>query len=400
MRKIMILGASYSLVPLIRAAKRLGYRTVVTSIPGDYPGFAEGDEQCLCDITKPREIAAAAAERQAEGIATCCMDVGLFSQGYTVSELGLTGPSLDTVAKCTNKYLMKQAFAEFGVNTADFRYVSGREDLEKACGELSFPLIIKAVDQMGSRGIFRCESREELLRFYPDTMAATGKDYCIVEEFLEGTMFGVEAMVQDGKLVYMLPVGNVLHDGNPPFPVGHYVPWEEGIPYGERIREEIERAVLALGADNCPLDFDMMLKDGEIYVIEATARAGATCLADQVGIHFGIDYYEAIVRLAMGEPVARMFERESSRRTPNAVRILETGQHGVVREIIPGTEEGGDVVELSFNIQEGDRVRPMENGRDRIGQAVVKGESAAQCLRLLDEIIDKIEIKVCHGDEE
>ena len=34
-----------------------------------------------------------------------------------------------------------------------------------------------------------------------------------------------------------------------------------------------------------------MYKDGKVYVIEATARAGATCITDTVGIYYGIDYY-------------------------------------------------------------------------------------------------------------
>ena len=46
MKKLMILGAAASQVPLISAAKRLGYKTIVTSIPGDYPGFTYADVCC------------------------------------------------------------------------------------------------------------------------------------------------------------------------------------------------------------------------------------------------------------------------------------------------------------------------------------------------------------------
>lgn len=395
----MILGASYSLVPLIEAAKRLGYYTIAASIPGDYPGFAAADESCFCDITKPEEICQAAGKAGVSGIATCCMDVGLRSLGYTVSRLGLRGPSWETVEKCTNKYEMKQAFRKAGVNTADFYKVSNEKELGEVCGKLNFPLMLKAVDQMGSRGIFRCDTREELFHFYPETMAVTGKDYCIVEEFLQGTMFGVEAMTENGSLAYFLPVGNQLHQGNPPFPVGHYVPWTQGAALEGKIREQVERAIEALGAKHCPLDFDMMEKDGEIYVIEATARAGATCLTDQVGIHFGINYYEAIVSLAMGCSVKPFFTKPRELRIPNAVQILEARTPGVVLEIHPGTEVGGQVVELSFNIKEGDRIRQMTNGRDRIGQAIVKGSTVEECRELLKQIVENVDIKVREDNE-
>ena len=56
MKKLMILGAAASQVPLISAAKRLGYETIVTSIPGDYPGFTYADVCCYADISKPEEM--------------------------------------------------------------------------------------------------------------------------------------------------------------------------------------------------------------------------------------------------------------------------------------------------------------------------------------------------------
>ena len=44
MKKIMILGAGIYQVPLIRAAKEMGFFVIVVSIKGDYPGFALADK--------------------------------------------------------------------------------------------------------------------------------------------------------------------------------------------------------------------------------------------------------------------------------------------------------------------------------------------------------------------
>ena len=40
---ILILGAGIYQVPLIKKAQELGLRAVITSIPGNYPGFAAAD---------------------------------------------------------------------------------------------------------------------------------------------------------------------------------------------------------------------------------------------------------------------------------------------------------------------------------------------------------------------
>lgn len=77
----MILGAAASQVPLISAAKRLGYETIVTSIPGDYPGFTYADVCCYADISKPEEVLAKAKELNIDGITTCGMDTGIRAIG-------------------------------------------------------------------------------------------------------------------------------------------------------------------------------------------------------------------------------------------------------------------------------------------------------------------------------
>ena len=56
MKKLMILGAGASQVPLILAARRRGYEAIVASIPGEYPGFAYADQCCYADISKPEEM--------------------------------------------------------------------------------------------------------------------------------------------------------------------------------------------------------------------------------------------------------------------------------------------------------------------------------------------------------
>lgn len=39
MKKLMILGASYSQLPLINKAREMGIYTIAASTPGDWPGF-------------------------------------------------------------------------------------------------------------------------------------------------------------------------------------------------------------------------------------------------------------------------------------------------------------------------------------------------------------------------
>ena len=59
-----------------------------------------------------------------------------------------------------------------------------------------------------------------------------GKDYCLIEDFIEGELFGVEAMVQNGKFLFVLPNNTEAFPAAVPTPVGHSVPFRGAGPPG------------------------------------------------------------------------------------------------------------------------------------------------------------------------
>ena len=177
------------------------------------------------------------------------------------------------------------------------------------------------------------------------------------------------------------------------------MPWEFQETLESQIREQIEKAVDALGFENCPLDFDCMLKDGKVYIIEATGRAGATCITDTVGIYYGIDYFEAIVRVALGMDVTELFLGPQVPRTPSVTRLLSVEQEGIVESIHIPEHLPEQVVDLSFNIRKGSQVRPMTNGADRVGQLIVKGKTLEECRSKVSEVLGTLNYEIKKNGE-
>ena len=389
-KKLMILGASYSQLPLYEAAKKLGISTVAVSTPGDWPGFQVADESSCTDISDPQAVFESAKELKADGIATCCLDTGVRALGYTCEKLGLTGPGARAADISSNKYKMKEAFMKGGVSCARHICIHSEEDLQKALDQLDFPVVVKAVDLMGSRGIFRCNTREEAVFYYGKTMEATGQDYCLAEEFIEGQILGCEAMMKDGELVYCLPNNIAAFQSHVPTPVGHSVPYRKPELEPEICRQ-VKLAIEAVGLDNCPVNCDLIHKEGKVYVIEITGRAGATCLPEQIGLYYGINYYEAIIRLAMDMEVESLFAQPPC--TASISHTLMSDRDGTVKAINNCNEQTEDIVDLSFNIEPGEMIHAYRNGRDRLGQVIVKGSSLPVCRARLAEVLAKIEIE-------
>lgn len=444
MKKLMILGASYSQLPLYETARSMGIHTIAVSTPGDWPGFAAADACSYTDISNPSAVLKAAEEQHIDGITTCCLDTGVRAIGYVCEKMGLKGLSAKAGEVSSDKFLMKEAFQKGGVRCARHICVRSLEELKAALDKLSFPVIVKAVDLMGSRGMFRCNTKQEALAHYQDTMSATRKDYCLVEEFIEGQILGCEAMISHGRLVYCLPNNIDAYPSHVPTPVGHSVPYKKQGLLGAEIERQVLLAIAAVGLDNCPVNCDLIEKDNQVYVIEITGRAGATCLPEMVSIYYGINYYEAIIRLALGMEVESMFGAHAPRR-PNLSKILTSKRAGIVRRIenenpaaagilmgqpvniengnpasagiltgkpgnasvcagqqsgLPEPADSGiaaspgtRLLDLSFNISPGDEVRRYENGRDRLGQAIIDGDTLEACEQRLDEVLSKINIE-------
>lgn len=393
MKRVMILGASYSQIPLFQAAKEMGVQTIAASIPGPYSGFAYADEICHVNIADPEAVVAAAGELNIDGIATCSLDLGMKAIGAVCDALHLPGPSKQAALRASDKWEMKKALSAAGVQTAEFYCIKTEQELEAALEKLSFPVIVKAVDLMGSRGIYRSENAEEARSNYRKTMSVTKKDYCLIEEFIVGEIFGVEAMVQNGEIVYMLPNNIEAFHGDTPSPVGHSVPYKYMDELGEQIKEQVAKAICAIGLNDCPVNCDMIRRGDKVFIIELTGRSGATGLSEMVSIYYDLNYYQQIIRVALGEDVTDIFAGKTEG-TPNLTHTLMSDRNGVLVKIHNENEPAPDILDLSFNVEPGDEIRAYQNGMDRIGQVIIKGESLACCEQRLKEILSKIQLEL------
>ncbi len=390
MKKLMIMGAGIYQVPLIEKAKEMGIYTIAVSIPGNYPGFAIADQCCYENTVDYERILQVAKEEKIDGIVTAGTDVAVITIGKVCDELGLPGLSFEAAKIASNKILMKKKYEEYGVRTARFREVSFEEDMYEKTADLNFPLIFKAVDTSGSRGIIRVNSKEEFEAARALVKANTRTDFFIVEEFIEGEEFGAQAFVYRGEVKFILPHGDYVFQGDTGVPVGHFAPYELAPEIVEDTKLQLTKAIEAMGLDNCAINADFILKDGKTYVLELGGRSGATCLAELVSIYYGFDYYEKLIRAALGEDVD--FPQEHA--VANASMLLRSERDGVITSIENGNGPDEDIYEIHFDYGVGDEVKKFRVGPHRIGHVIAKGETLDAAVEKLDEALSKIRITV------
>jgi len=388
-KKILLQGASRGNLGFIKTAKAQGVYVVMTGLGGDFPCNPYADKFCKADILDCDAVLKVAQDNNVDGAIICCSDTGLKAVGRCNDVMGLAGLTEKSADEASNKLLMKERLMAAGVNTAKFYKIINKQELDKAVTEIGYPVIIKAVDLQGSRGINIVREKTDLERAFIDTMSLTRKDFCIVEQFIEGREYGAQAFVYHGEVLFVLPHGDETIMCKTAVPIGHYMPYEMSDELFEDTKEQVINSIKALGFNNCAVNVDLIEKDGKAYIIELTGRVGANCLPELTSNYFGINYYEMILATCLGESPLPIWE---SRKAPctTLARMIRSDKDGIVKFVtIPEVPN----VDIHMFIHEGSEVRTFTNSNDAIGEVIVKGSSMNECERIISDAIDNIIIE-------
>lgn len=391
-KRLLIQGAGRGHLGLIKTAKRNGIYTIITGMPGNYPCISLADKVCYADITDKERILQIAKEESVDGILICCSDTGLETVGYVCDQLDLPGISEYSAKMCSNKLLMKQALVDNNVRTAKFIKVHNKTDLQTAITSLQFPVIIKATDLQGSRGIYVVRCKKDLLMYYEHVMEQTKQSYCIIEEFIEGNEFGAQAFVYNGDILFVLPHGDETMMCGTAVPIGHYMPLNIDADMRKDIERQAQLAIKALKLDNCAVNIDLIEKDGKAYIIELTGRVGANCLPELTGNYWNIDYYEMILAVALGGNPKELFESRPNNTSATYAQMIKSEHAGVVKDILYA-EPTSDMM-VDFFISKGSEIRVFTNCNDAIGQIICIGKTLAECRDRINSFLNHIQISL------
>jgi biotin carboxylase len=255
----------------------------------------------------------------------------VFIAAEIAAHLGVPAMPLEAARACTDKFLMRQKFADAPIKVSpDFALVESEQDVRDFAAKFGFPLILKPAHLAKSLLVTKSRSLEELLQNYERTAknidavyakyAPRVKPKLVIEEFLEGPVHSVDAdsnatpHVLDGVVDYQTGY-DIGYDDN--FHYSRLLPSKLAQEDIERIREAATVGCQALGMKNSPAHVEIILTREGPRIVEIGARNGGYrermyWLAD------GLDIIGNAVHIALGEPLAI----ESSKNEPVAVLEL------------------------------------------------------------------------------
>ncbi len=375
-KRVLILGASFLQVPMIRAAKRLGYWTIVVDQNPDAVGAPLADEFFEISTLDTDAVLAVARSRCIDGITTAATDAPVRVLAAVGQELGLPAISVESSVLCTDKLEMVRRFAREGVPHPAFAVIDRDHPFVPNEQPLDFPFIVKPVDSSGSRGVTVVRSESELGEARDYARRVSRSDVLLAEELLVGREVSCE-LFHDGRAPHILAITDKQTSGAPHFvEVGHSQPSALGDEERRQIEDVALSAARALGVTWGPGHIEMMLTARGPVLIELGARLGGDFITSHlVPISTGIDMVGLVVAQAVGDPVCVPEPADRG----SAVQFLEMpiGVLAGVRGIEEAQIAEG-VVEANIDVPLGHQGTGTNSSSDRLGHVIAGGATAEE----------------------
>lgn len=390
---MMIIGAGFGQLPAFECAKRLGVRIVCADARGDAPGMKLADASYIVDVKDKEKLLEIAQQEKVNGVLTMQSDLPVPSVGYINDHMGLCGASYDTAQVCSNKDLTRQVLLGKGLRQPKFEITETEAQCIEAVQSIGFPVVVKAADSSGSRGITKVDDEQSVSGAYEEATKYSLSGKVVVEQYIDGIEVGAQTFSVGGKCVLACIHDDQLSGGKFMIPVGHSYPLGRGRLDVETVHDEIKQCVEALGIEDGPANVDIIVDgEGRGYVIEVGARIGATCLPELTTHYIGQDWVEKTILNAIGEDVA--FDTFEGK--PCAALIITSPDDGVFEgaEIPQWVTDHPDLLEVEVTVEKGNSVSQLRKGTDRIGKVFVSGESSQEAETTAQQMIDVIKINV------
>ena len=266
--------------------------------------------------------------------------------------VGIEGMNLATAHNFRDKAKMKDVLRGAGLPCARHRLVQADADARALVAEAGFPIILKPVDGLGSRGTYRIRNEEELQQALKALKPSRSRPLQ-AEEFVQGTEQTCETVTIRGKPVWhsgthYLP-GPLEVLENPWIQYCVLLPRQEDDADFVGFQQVNTDALTALGMDTGLSHMEWFRrKDGSPVVSEVGARPPGVHIMPMMSIVNDCDMIERWTRLMVFdefEPVKRQyaagaafFRGQGKGRRVTAVHGLdqaqaEVGQYVVSRDL-------------------------------------------------------------------
>lgn len=396
--KFLVLGGGNCQLNLIKKVKALGHTVIVSDYYEDAPGKA------LCDIkslTSSFDIEAnisLAKEYNVDAVVTSGTDQPVFTAAKVAESIDIPfALSVSEARSVTNKKVMKELFIYNNIPTNNFAVIDETFKLDEI-SHLKGPFVIKPLDSQGQRGVLKFDSFDDIKNNFSKVLSFSRSNEILVEEYYPSDEITVSGWVCNGNPYILTVTDRVTYNNYPNIGIctAHNFPSKHFEKYHEEIVSISNKIVESFKIKNGPIYFQMLIGDKGIKVNEIACRLGGAYEDLFIPYLTGVDILQLLIDSSLGKAIDEGKLKKYS--LENNFKLLSVqllfSNSGTVSYItkadsinkLPG------VIDCNYNISRGDKLAPITNATQRIGYAIISGESPSDLDTKIENVFNNIEV--------
>ncbi len=303
---------------------------------------------------------------------------------------GNTSSSVEFVVDKTKMRALLNAHPHF--TAVQHQVVQDPSELADVSRRLPFPMVSKPVVGTGSQGVGLLRTAADIADYVEYLAAAEYEGPLIVEEYVVGPEYSVEAISYQGHHV-IIGVTEKRTTGPPHFiEMGHIFP----APLSETVYVELTSCVLALLSLLNPQfgvsHTELILTSSGPAIIETHLRPGGDRIPELIRLTTGVDIFNlTALSLIQGRLPFCDFSGSCVAATDHILlpegKLASTNLHRKLRHYC-------EVSEYEFKLKPGDRVNRVVNSRTRHGHYIYCADTHENLNNLARELADSLNFEI------
>ena len=301
-KKLLILGGTTISLQILYAAKSIGISVYVTDYNEDSPCKKYADKSFMVSATDIESVVELIKEENIDGVLMGYADVLLPYYVEICQRAGLPCyANSKAVEITTDKDLLKRYCIDYNIPVVEEFSLKAVMD-----NKVSFPLIVKPVDNSGARGIYICHNRKEFEHNYLNALCYSKSGKVLIERLMQGKEATIFYYFHEGK-AYLLGIGDRwMYEQNADLlklPIGYTFPSKKIEFFLSEQDQNLKRMFHSLNM-NEGMVFIQTFLDGDKYIVyEMGYRLTGSIEHYLMEAQYGFNHLKAIINFAVGNKV-------------------------------------------------------------------------------------------------
>ncbi len=296
MEKVLVLNGSFCELPIIEECHKLGYYVITTGNMPELMAHKYADEYIPADYSDYEAILKIVKDEKIDHILTCANDFGCITAAFVDEQMGWHNhDTFETSKKLHHKDLFKEYIQSKKLPTPYSIVFKNKLEAYKFVNNgIEYPIIVKANDLTGGKGILKADTKEEAIYAIDNAFTKSRTKHILIEPFVTGEQQTFVSFLHKKKVIATSSCDSYSYI-NPYLIQAETLPAKDIIEVQDYLISIIEEMAKELNLSDGIFAFQYIRNGKKIQIIEMMRRPFGNQFLQLVEMNSGFPWHHAQV---------------------------------------------------------------------------------------------------------